>query len=214
MAEGAEVKVAVAPQAADAGEAPTTDMPGDVYDFDFWAHCSKTEKTIMAVGKSGFRQSYEATRSAIKSRYVNFSSEFSDDDQNDLLSPEEKRQGFFYPLTKTEQKAEFGCVVADQERFIMHLQDGHLSVVQEYLNDEKKMRAITLEHCDNQGLAPLHYAAKLNHASIARALLEADADPNLRDNKLGWTAMDHAKAGKNNYSGPNKDVIAVLEEFD
>merc|ERR1712139_665629 len=120
--------------------------------------------------------------------YSNVAPEFDDDDMNATLSSDEKAKGWHYPLTKTEQLKEFGCVVAEQERFLMRLQDGHADVVKDYLENPKKKAALDLDRLDEWGWAPLHYATTKNHPEIVQALLEAEANPNMRDGATEKTA--------------------------
>eukprot|EP00406_Dinophysis_acuminata_P004142 CAMPEP_0179232240 /NCGR_PEP_ID=MMETSP0797-20121207/11758_1 /TAXON_ID=47934 /ORGANISM="Dinophysis acuminata, Strain DAEP01" /LENGTH=195 /DNA_ID=CAMNT_0020939355 /DNA_START=77 /DNA_END=664 /DNA_ORIENTATION=- len=160
-----------------------------------------------------FRQRYEKELLAFKQKYVTLEPEFEGDDMNETLTEEDKKRGWKYPLTKTQQKKEFGCVVADQQRFLWRLQDGHLDVVEDYLLDPAKKRAIDVNLYDDYGWTPLHYAAQLNLSDIVKALMDGDADPNLRDKVCGMTALEMAQAGAGDDSGPSDDVIEVLKDF-
>ncbi|CAE7443725.1 NIFU4 [Symbiodinium natans] len=163
---------------------------------------------------AGFRQRYEKEVAAAKSKYSGIEPEFSDDDMNATIAEEDRKRGWEYPLTKTQQKREFGCVPADQQRFLWRLQDGHLDVVEDYLHNPKMRKAIDINRYDDMGLTPLHHAARLGHGDIVRALIEAKADPLLRDRGQGLTALDFAQRGRDWDAGPNEEAIKAPERFD
>ncbi|CAE8681878.1 unnamed protein product, partial [Polarella glacialis] len=160
-----------------------------------------------------FRQRYEKELKEVDEKYRHLEPEFSDDDMNETLPEEDRKRGWQYPLTKTQQKKEYGCVLAEQQRFLWRLQDGHLDIVEDYLGNPKKSKAVDINRYDEQGWTPLHHAARLDHSEIVRVLLDAHADPTLRHKASGQTALDFAKGGKNTESGPNEDTIDVLTEF-
>lgn len=135
---------------------------------------------------------------------------FSLGDMNETLSAAEKQQGWHFPLTKTQQKREFGCVPAEQQRLLWRLQDGHLDIVEDYLGNPKLMKAIDLNRYDENGWTPLHHAARLGHTEIVKALVEGGADPALRDKVNGATPLDFAKGGKSWDSGPNEETVGFL----
>lgn len=122
--------------------------------------------------KESFRQRYERELAKVQDKYKDLEPEFSDDDMNATLEEADRKRGWQYPLTKTQQKKEFGCVPADQQRFLWRLQDGHLDIVEDYLGNPKLKKAIDLNRYDDEGLTPLHHAAKLGHAEIVKALIE------------------------------------------
>merc|ERR1719378_1758869 len=114
---------------------------------------------------------------------------FEKDDMNEgYLNAQDKSNGWFYPLTKTEQKKEYGFVAAEQQRFLWRLQDGHLDIVEDFLLNPKKKKAIDLNMYDESGWTPLHHACQRNYSEIVRVLLEGKADPNLKDKVCGLTA--------------------------
>ncbi|CAE7660838.1 unnamed protein product [Symbiodinium pilosum] len=156
---------------------------------------------------AGFRQRYEEEVKAAKNKYASIDPEFSDDDMNATIAEEDRKRGWEYPLTKTQQKKEFGCVPADQQRFLWRLQDGHLDIVEDYLQNPKMRKAIDVNRYDDMGLTPLHHAARLGHADIVRALIEGKADPLLRDKAQGLTALEFAQRGRDWDAGPNEDAI-------
>mmetsp|Transcript_27321 Transcript_27321/g.78674 ORF Transcript_27321/g.78674 Transcript_27321/m.78674 type:complete len:192 (+) Transcript_27321:68-643(+) len=164
-------------------------------------------------GEGNFRERYDAHLKELRRRRGDLEPEFSDDDLNDQLSEVDRRRGWHYPMTKTQQKHEYGCVIAEQQRFLWRLQDGHIDVVEDYLLNEKRRRAIDVNMYDEQGWTPLHYACQRNYAEIVRVLLEGDADPTLRDKVCGMTCLEMARRGMTDDSGPNDEVIEVLAEF-
>eukprot|EP00408_Alexandrium_pacificum_P026010 CAMPEP_0171204434 /NCGR_PEP_ID=MMETSP0790-20130122/26040_1 /TAXON_ID=2925 /ORGANISM="Alexandrium catenella, Strain OF101" /LENGTH=179 /DNA_ID=CAMNT_0011669937 /DNA_START=44 /DNA_END=579 /DNA_ORIENTATION=- len=147
--------------------------------IDLWPYCSATQVTVEDPGSREFRAAFAKALAAVKEKYEYLEPEFDDDDMAGLLSPEERKRGWTFPLTRTQQKKEFGCVVVEQERFLAHLQDGDLDYLSACLADPKRSRALDVNRLDRGGLAPLHRAALLDHAGITKALLDADADPAL-----------------------------------
>ena len=122
--------------------------------------------------KESFRQRYEREVAKVQDKYKDLEPEFSDDDMNATLEEADRKRGWQYPLTKTQQKKEFGCVPAEQQRFLWRLQDGHIDIVEDYLGNPKMKKAIDLNRYDDEGLTPLHHAAKLGHADIVKVLIE------------------------------------------
>merc|ERR1712087_60294 len=127
---------------------------------------------------------------ALRDKYAGLEPEFDDDDMNESLPEEDRKRGWHYPLTKTQQKKEYGCVIAEQQRFLWRLQDGHLDIVEDYLTDPKRKMAIDVNMYDELGWTPLHYAAHRGYSDIVKVLLDGGADPSLRDKVCGMTAMD------------------------
>mmetsp|Transcript_43960 Transcript_43960/g.136826 ORF Transcript_43960/g.136826 Transcript_43960/m.136826 type:complete len:208 (-) Transcript_43960:315-938(-) len=158
-------------------------------------------------------QRYERDMKDAKDRHLGVTAEFDVDDMNTTLTEEERKRGWHYPLTKTQQKKEYGCVVAEQQRFLWRLQDGHLDIVEDYLGDPKKKKTIDVNLYDEQGWTPLHYASQLNHSDIVKALLDGDANPTLRDKVCGLTAYEMATMGVNEDYGPNDEVLDVLKSY-
>lgn len=169
--------------------------------------------TVHVEEVAGFRERYERRVRELRGRHCALPPEFSDDDLNETLPEEDRRRGWHYPMTKTQQKHEFGCVVAEQQRFLWRLQDGHLDVVEDYLFNEKKRKAIDVNMYDEQGWTPLHYACQRNYSEIVRVLLEGGADPLLRDRVRGLNALEIARLGVREGAGANEEVIEVLAEF-
>jgi len=159
---------------------------------------------------TALRSKFVKERQNIQKKYANLPSEFDDDDMNETLDAQDKKRGWYYPLTKTEQKKEFGYVVAEQQRFLWHLQDGHLDIVEDYLLHAAKRKAIEVNAYDELGWTPLHYAARLNFPEIVRVLLDANADPDLKDKVNGMTASDLATMGFGEEAGSNEEVLEVL----
>jgi len=162
---------------------------------------------------ASFRERYADHLADLRRRRGSLEAEFSDDDLNEQLPEIDRKRGWHYPMTKTQQKHEYGCVVAEQQRFLWRLQDGHLDIVEDYLLTPKLRKAIDVNMYDEQGWTPLHHACQRNYVDIVRALLEGGADPNLRDRVCGMTCLDMAKLGAADGAGPNEEVIEVLTEF-
>mmetsp|Transcript_22520 Transcript_22520/g.27738 ORF Transcript_22520/g.27738 Transcript_22520/m.27738 type:complete len:213 (+) Transcript_22520:40-678(+) len=163
--------------------------------------------------KESFRQRYERELAKVQDKYKDLEPEFSDDDMNATLEEADRKRGWQYPLTKTQQKREFGCVPAEQQRFLWRLQDGHLNIVEDYLGNPKMKKTIDLNRYDEEGLTPLHHAAKLGHAEIVKVLIEGKADPLLRDKVNGLTALDFAEAGRWD-SGPHADAVKAIQDLE
>mmetsp|Transcript_5974 Transcript_5974/g.13613 ORF Transcript_5974/g.13613 Transcript_5974/m.13613 type:complete len:211 (+) Transcript_5974:75-707(+) len=185
----------------------------------FAFHTKNHQLLVDASGDSGdakkesFRQRYERELSKVQDKYTDLEPEFSDDDMNATLEEADRKRGWQYPLTKTQQKKEFGCVPAEQQRFLWRLQDGHLDIVEDYLGNPKMKKAIDLNRYDDEGLTPLHHAAKLGHADIVKALIEGKADPLLRDKVNGLTALDFAEAGRWD-SGPHAEAARAIQDLE
>jgi len=179
--------------------------------FDLWPYCGVRRVLVEDPGASDFRKAYTKALSRAKKKYSNVQPEFEDDDLSQFLSAADRKAGWSFPLTRTEQKKEFGCVVVEQERFLARLQAGHLQIVEEYLSDPKKKAQIDVNRPDASGFAPLHFASKLGHDEIARLLLEAGAIIDL-PGPGGVTAMQLAESGLDD-CGANEEVIEVLKQF-
>ncbi|CAE7939009.1 unnamed protein product, partial [Symbiodinium necroappetens] len=59
-------------------------------------------------------------------------------DLNLTLTDVQKADGWHYPLTKEQEWDKYGYVVRDQIRFSLHVQDGLVDVVEDYLETTKK----------------------------------------------------------------------------
>ncbi|CAJ1372873.1 unnamed protein product [Effrenium voratum] len=158
--------------------------------------------------KESFRQRYEREAAQLRSKYQGLEPEFSDDDMNASLPEQDRKRGWQYPLTKTQQKKEFGCIPAEQQRFLWRLQDGHLDIVEDYLGNPKMRKSVDLNRYDAEGLTPLHHAAKLGRGDIVKALIAGNADPLLRDKVHGCTALDYAKS-----HGEAAEAVKAIQNF-
>uniref|UniRef100_A0A7S0FAD7 Uncharacterized protein n=1 Tax=Pyrodinium bahamense TaxID=73915 RepID=A0A7S0FAD7_9DINO len=160
-----------------------------------------------------FRERYERDIRELKDRFLGIEPEFDGDDMDQTLTEAERKRGWHYPMTKTQQKKEYGCVVADQQRFLWRLQDGHLDIVEDYLGNPKMKKTIDVNLYDEQGWTPLHYAAQRNYSEIVKVLLDGNANPSLKDKVCGMTAFDMAGMGIDEDSGPNEEVLEVLKSY-
>merc|ERR1711862_236744 len=132
-----------------------------------------------------FRKEFQAEVDRIKAKHGGAGIAFDNDDQMDSMNASDKNNGWVYPLTKTEQKKEFNYVAAEQQRFLWRLQDGHLDVVEDYVENPKKLNSIDVNAYDEYGWTPLHYAAQMNYAEITKMLLKAGAFLFLKDKVTG-----------------------------
>mmetsp|Transcript_130713 Transcript_130713/g.244559 ORF Transcript_130713/g.244559 Transcript_130713/m.244559 type:complete len:183 (+) Transcript_130713:103-651(+) len=163
-----------------------------------------------------FRKEFEKEVDSIKDKYAEIAADFENDDMNNdtkYISEADKKAGWYYPLTKTEQKKEYGYVVAEQQRFLYHIQDGHLDIVDDYLENAAKKKMINVNAYDEAGWLPIHYAAQMNYTDILKALLKAGANPKLKDKVTSQDAMDIAQMGIDDSSGPSDEVIELLESY-
>mmetsp|Transcript_18720 Transcript_18720/g.47010 ORF Transcript_18720/g.47010 Transcript_18720/m.47010 type:complete len:222 (+) Transcript_18720:96-761(+) len=183
----------------------------DSPEFDLWPYCGVGRVLVEDPGASDFRKEYNKTLARAKRKTDGVKPEFEDDDLHQFLTAADRKAGWAFPLTRTEQKHWFGCVVCEQERLLARLQAGHLQVVEEYLSDPSKRDQVDLNRRDSAGWAPLHYAAKLGHADIAEALLKAGATVDLKGPD-GVTALQLAESGLDD-CGPHDEVIDVLKQF-
>lgn len=98
-------------------------------------------------------------------------------------------------MTKEQEWDKFGYVVRDQTRFRLHVQDGLVDVVEDYLETEKK-DLIDINLADKDGKTPLMVAARNGHAKVVAALLKAGADIGLVDKSVKdqkVTAVEYAR---------------------
>merc|ERR1719422_2527087 len=98
-------------------------------------------------------------------------------------------------MSKEEQWDKLGYVVKDQIRFRLHVKDGNLDVVEDYLGTEKR-DLVDVNLPDAIGLTPLMWAAQAGHDKIVAALLAAKADVDIadisaQDSKI--TALEYAQ---------------------
>eukprot|EP00440_Ansanella_granifera_P032514 gb/GFBE01035278.1/.p1 GENE.gb/GFBE01035278.1/~~gb/GFBE01035278.1/.p1 ORF type:complete len:166 (+),score=55.21 gb/GFBE01035278.1/:1-498(+) len=137
-------------------------------------------------------------------------------DLNLTLTEAQKADGWHYTLTKEEEWDKYGYVVRDQMRFCLHVKDGLLDVVEDYLCTEQK-DLIDINLPDKEGKTPLMVAAKNGHAKIVAALLRAGADPGLADKSVkeeAVTAVDYAKGWPHQLGDERRDdCLEMLMEF-
>ncbi|CAJ1349724.1 unnamed protein product [Effrenium voratum] len=119
-------------------------------------------------------------------------------------------------MTKDQEWDKYGYVVRDQIRFSLHVQDGLLDVVEDYLETEKK-DLIDINLPGNDGKTPLMVAAKNGHAKVLAALLKAGADiglvdQSIKDKKI--TAVEYAKGWPHQIGNERRDdCVEIIEEF-
>mmetsp|Transcript_50547 Transcript_50547/g.113789 ORF Transcript_50547/g.113789 Transcript_50547/m.113789 type:complete len:188 (+) Transcript_50547:41-604(+) len=177
---------------------------------DFARYCSAA-RTIECDAGSDFRKKYDEALAAIKSKHAGASPEFADDDMNASLTADERSKGWIYPLTKTEQLKEFGCVFMEQQRFMQLVQEGDLETLQALFEDDKRAKAIDVNRYDNEGYTALHYAAWNDLPEVVELLLDNGAEPFQRDLRTGLVPLELAEVGIDRQSGPNWNCIDVLK---
>jgi len=117
---------------------------------------------------------------------------FEHNDMNELLTEEQKADGWTYgDMTKEMQVKEFGYVAETMMCFRLAVKYGALECVQ-YVIDTKS-HEIDLDFFDSRGLTCLMWAALNGNAEVVEALLKAEADPSLKDTVEGLTAYELAK---------------------
>ncbi|CAJ1349725.1 unnamed protein product [Effrenium voratum] len=135
---------------------------------------------------------------------------------NQTLTEAQKADGWHFPMTKDQEWDKYGYVVRDQIRFSLHVQDGLLDVVEDYLETEKK-DLIDINLPGNDGKTPLMVAAKNGHAKVLAALLKAGADiglvdQSIKDKKI--TAVEYAKGWPHQIGNERRDdCVEIIEEF-
>mmetsp|Transcript_54270 Transcript_54270/g.115809 ORF Transcript_54270/g.115809 Transcript_54270/m.115809 type:complete len:161 (-) Transcript_54270:67-549(-) len=133
-------------------------------------------------------------------------------DLNDLLTPEQKADGWKYTMTKEEQWDKFGYVVRDQIRFRLHVQKGNVDVVEDYLETDKK-DLIDVNLPDATGMTPLMWACQKGHEKVVAALLRARADIDVADASVKErkvTALDYAEGWPHQEGCERQDPCMVL----
>eukprot|EP00931_Biecheleriopsis_adriatica_P106069 TRINITY_DN80583_c0_g1_i1.p1 TRINITY_DN80583_c0_g1~~TRINITY_DN80583_c0_g1_i1.p1 ORF type:complete len:188 (-),score=52.15 TRINITY_DN80583_c0_g1_i1:111-608(-) len=137
-------------------------------------------------------------------------------DLNLSLTPEQKADGWHYTMTKEQEWDKYGYVVRDQTRFSLHVKDGLLDVVEDYLETDKK-DLIDINLPDKDGKTPLMVAAQNGHAKVVAALLNAGADLGLADRSIKEqkiTAVDYAKGWPHQLGNERRDdCLEIMEEF-
>eukprot|EP00446_Apocalathium_sp_SHHI-4_P011093 CAMPEP_0177211958 /NCGR_PEP_ID=MMETSP0367-20130122/32373_1 /TAXON_ID=447022 ORGANISM="Scrippsiella hangoei-like, Strain SHHI-4" /NCGR_SAMPLE_ID=MMETSP0367 /ASSEMBLY_ACC=CAM_ASM_000362 /LENGTH=131 /DNA_ID=CAMNT_0018661185 /DNA_START=119 /DNA_END=514 /DNA_ORIENTATION=- len=119
-------------------------------------------------------------------------------------------------MTKEEQWDKFGYVVRDQIRFRLHVKDGSLDIVEDYLETDKK-DLIDVNLPDAIGMTPLMWACQSGHEKVVAALLAAKADVGIadlsvRDEKV--TALEYAQGWPHQEGCERHDpCVALIEEF-
>eukprot|EP00933_Yihiella_yeosuensis_P007788 TRINITY_DN112969_c0_g1_i1.p1 TRINITY_DN112969_c0_g1~~TRINITY_DN112969_c0_g1_i1.p1 ORF type:complete len:168 (-),score=46.10 TRINITY_DN112969_c0_g1_i1:94-597(-) len=137
-------------------------------------------------------------------------------DQNLLLTDAQKADGWHYKLTKEQEWDTYGYVQKDQIRFCLHVKDGLIDVVEDYLETDKK-DLIDINLPDKDGKTPLMVAAKQGHAKVVAALLHAGAelslvDRSVKDQKI--TAHDYASGWPHQVGDERRDdCLEVIETF-
>mmetsp|Transcript_128487 Transcript_128487/g.274023 ORF Transcript_128487/g.274023 Transcript_128487/m.274023 type:complete len:160 (-) Transcript_128487:43-522(-) len=133
-------------------------------------------------------------------------------DMNSTLTPEQKADGWKYSMTKEQEWDKLGFVMQDQIRFRLHVQDGLLDVVEDYLLTDK-IDLIDINFPDAAGMTPLMIAASKGHKEIVAALLQAKADPNLADKSVESekiTALDYANGYPHQVGCEKMDICAYI----
>mmetsp|Transcript_67741 Transcript_67741/g.153198 ORF Transcript_67741/g.153198 Transcript_67741/m.153198 type:complete len:162 (+) Transcript_67741:120-605(+) len=137
-------------------------------------------------------------------------------DMNDILTAEQKADGWRYKMTKEEQWDAYGYVVQEQIRFRLHVKDGILDVVEDYLETDKK-ELIDINLPDSLGMTPLMWAAHHGHVKALALLLKAGADPWLVDRSIEHEkimALDYAKGYPHDLGCErHDDCVKVIEDF-
>merc|ERR1711879_467425 len=116
-------------------------------------------------------------------------------------------------MTKEEEWDKLGFVMQDQIRFRLHVQDGNLDVVEDYLLNMDKVDLVDINFPDAAGMTPLMIAASKGHTQIVAALLRANADPNLADKSVESekvTALDYANGYPHQVGCEKKDLCGYL----
>mmetsp|Transcript_45182 Transcript_45182/g.55335 ORF Transcript_45182/g.55335 Transcript_45182/m.55335 type:complete len:165 (+) Transcript_45182:83-577(+) len=137
-------------------------------------------------------------------------------DLNLTLTDTQKADGWHFPMSKEQEWDKFGYVVRDQIRFRLHVQDGLVDVVEDYLETGKK-DLIDINLPDKDGKTPLMVAAQNGHAKVVAALLKAGADIGLVDKSVQAqkvTAVEYAKGWPHQVGNERRDdCLEIISEF-
>mmetsp|Transcript_40107 Transcript_40107/g.64869 ORF Transcript_40107/g.64869 Transcript_40107/m.64869 type:complete len:166 (-) Transcript_40107:31-528(-) len=137
-------------------------------------------------------------------------------DLNLTLTDAQKADGWHYTQTKEQEWDTHGYVVRDQIRFCLHVKDGLVDVVEDYLLTDK-VDLIDVNLADKEGKTPLMVAAAQGHAKVVAALLDAGADLGLADKSVKEekiTAVDYAKGWPHGEGNERRDdCLEIMTEF-
>ncbi|CAE8650538.1 unnamed protein product [Polarella glacialis] len=137
-------------------------------------------------------------------------------DLNLSLTDAQRADGWHYTMTKEQEWDSYGYVVRDQLRFCLHVKDGLIDVVEDYLETDKK-GLIDVNLPDKEGKTPLMVAASQGHAKVVAALLNAGAELELADKSIKEeriSAYDYAKGWPHQAGNERRDdCLEIMTEF-
>eukprot|EP00421_Protoceratium_reticulatum_P073253 CAMPEP_0168409136 /NCGR_PEP_ID=MMETSP0228-20121227/27031_1 /TAXON_ID=133427 /ORGANISM="Protoceratium reticulatum, Strain CCCM 535 (=CCMP 1889)" /LENGTH=205 /DNA_ID=CAMNT_0008422845 /DNA_START=61 /DNA_END=678 /DNA_ORIENTATION=- len=115
-------------------------------------------------------------------------------------------------LAKGEQVDRFGRVQKTQQQFMQHVQEGRLDRIEDMLEFQRDELDLNFQD-DKKGFTALMHATCANKLDIVMVLLEARADPHLRDRTpMRYTPLEVATVIMQDEDADFEDVVEVLRE--
>eukprot|EP00405_Crypthecodinium_cohnii_P005572 CAMPEP_0194761398 /NCGR_PEP_ID=MMETSP0323_2-20130528/14112_1 /TAXON_ID=2866 ORGANISM="Crypthecodinium cohnii, Strain Seligo" /NCGR_SAMPLE_ID=MMETSP0323_2 /ASSEMBLY_ACC=CAM_ASM_000346 /LENGTH=196 /DNA_ID=CAMNT_0039683115 /DNA_START=97 /DNA_END=684 /DNA_ORIENTATION=- len=130
-------------------------------------------------------------------------------DENGWYSENGLRKQRQPDVSHEDEKKLFGCVLAKQRKFMEHVKEGRLDEVEDYLAFH--VADIDINHQDGEGKTALMIAAQANELEMVEALLEARADPHIRDKStMRYTPLELAQRILEDEDAEYLDVVEIL----
>mmetsp|Transcript_41234 Transcript_41234/g.93027 ORF Transcript_41234/g.93027 Transcript_41234/m.93027 type:complete len:204 (-) Transcript_41234:124-735(-) len=115
-------------------------------------------------------------------------------------------------LTKEEQLEKFGRVQKTQQQFLKHVQDGKLDRIEDMLEFQKDELDLNFQD-EKKGFTALMHATCANNLDVVSVLLEARADPHVRDRTpMRYTPLEVATVIMQDEDADFEDVVELLRE--
>merc|ERR1712151_444047 len=111
-----------------------------------------------------------------------------------------------------EQEIMYGEFVKKQMKFLNHVQEGHLDRVEDLLEFERDELNLDFQE-DVKGFTPLMTAATAGNLDMVTVLLEAKADPHIRDKTvMRYTPLEVAIVIMEDEDPEYAEVVEILRK--
>jgi len=135
-----------------------------------------------------------------------------DEDEDGWVSRNGRRIRTAKPLSNEEQKATWGFVPATQAKFMQMVRAGKVHNVEDMLEFNKD--EINVNYQDREkGQTSLSIAASANYVELVSVLLEARADPHIRDRtEMRYTPLELAQVIMEDEDPDFEEVVELLRD--